>query len=154
MNQIQLVGRLTKDPELKQTQSGTAVCRFAVAVDRRGKKEEGKPTADYPDCVAFGKVAEFIAKWFGKGKPIGITGHIQTGKYENREGRTVYTTDIIVDNAEFVGSKADSDSGGARYTKAQYAPIQSEPAPAYDSRFSDELPPMDLDPIGTGDLPF
>lgn len=104
MNNVSLIGRLTKDPEEKQSagETPTAVTRFVTAVDRIG---EG---ADFIPCVAFGKTAEFIGKYFRKGMKIGIVGHIQTGKYQNKDGNTVYTTDVVVDRAEFVEKKADA----------------------------------------------
>lgn len=104
MNRIILMGRLTKDPEERHTGEMT-VTKFTVAVDRRTKDGQ---TADFPSCVAFGKTAEFIAKYFHKGMRIALDGHIQTGSYE-KDGRKVYTTDVVVENAEFTESKqADS----------------------------------------------
>ncbi len=106
MNNVSLIGRFTKDPDVKQSagENATTVARFTVAVDRYGK-DAG---ADFISCVAFKNTAEFIDKYFRKGMKIGITGHIQTGKYDNKEGKTVYTTDVVVDRAEFVEKKADA----------------------------------------------
>lgn len=111
MNSVQLVGRLTKDPEVRYTDGGASIARFTVAVDRRYKKE-GEQTADFIGCIAFGKTAEFIEKYFKKGNSIGLNGRIQTGSYHNKDGQTVYTTDVVVENVEFVGSKG-SDQGAA-----------------------------------------
>ena len=108
-NVVCLVGRLTKDPEEKQA-GETTVTRFTVAVDRQFKRE-GEPTADFINCVAFGKTAEFVGKYFTKGKSIGLSGRIQTGSYKNKDGNTVYTTDVVAEKAEFVGSKDNSSSG-------------------------------------------
>lgn len=108
MNNVQLVGRFTKDPEVRYSDGGTTVARFTVAVDRRFRKE-GQQEADFISCVAFGKTAEFIEKWFHKGERIGLTGHIQTGSYTNQEGQKIYTTDVIADNVEFVESKGSSE---------------------------------------------
>ena len=104
MNNVSLIGRFTKDPDVKQSagENATTVARFTTAVDRIG---EG---ADFIGCVAFGKTSDFISKYFRKGMKIGITGHIQTGKYQNKDGNTVYTTDVVVDRAEFVEKKADA----------------------------------------------
>ncbi|WP_333647986.1 single-stranded DNA-binding protein [Lacrimispora sp.] len=115
MNNVQLVGRFTKDPEVRYSDGGTTVARFSVAVDRRFRKE-GQQDADFISCVAFGKTAEFIEKWFHKGERIGLTGHIQTGSYTNQEGQKIYTTDVIADNVEFVESKGASEGnqGGSR----------------------------------------
>lgn len=106
MNSVQLVGRLTRDPEVRYSDGGASVARFTLAVDRRFKKEEDG--ADFISCVAFGKTAEFLEKYFHKGQRLGLTGRIQTGSYVNREGAKVYTTDVIVENTEFVESKAAS----------------------------------------------
>lgn len=107
MNSVCISGRLTRDPEVRSTQGGTFVASFTVAVDRRFKRE-GEPTADFLRCVAFGKTAEFIDKYFSKGKMILLTGRIQTGQYTDKDGKTVYTTDIIPDNVEFGESKGES----------------------------------------------
>lgn len=106
MNNVSLIGRLTKDPDTRYSagEESTAVTRFTTAVDRWGK-DAG---ADFIGCVAFGKTAEFISKYFYKGMKIAITGHIQTGKYQNKDGNTVYTTDVVADRAEFVEKKADA----------------------------------------------
>lgn len=104
MNSVQLVGRLTRDPEVRYTEGGSSIARFTLAVDRRFKGENG-PTADFPNCVAFGKTAEFIEKYFHKGMRMGCQGRIQTGSYTNNDGQKVYTTDVVVENCEFVESK-------------------------------------------------
>lgn len=106
MNVATLVGRLTRDPEGKATQGGTFVTRYTVAVDRRFKRD-GEPTADFINCVSFGKTAEFAEKYFTKGMRIAVTGRIETGSYTNKEGQKVNTFDIIVDNHEFADSKAE-----------------------------------------------
>lgn len=105
MNKAILVGRLTKDPELRTTPSGVSVCRFTVAVNRRFKNAEGNYDADFISCTAFRKTAEFISKNFAKGACIGIVGSIQAGSYE-KGGQRVFTTEIMVDEAYFVGVKA------------------------------------------------
>jgi len=108
MNAVQLVGRLTKDPELRyaQTQSGgAAICRFTVAVERRFSKEGDSQKADFISCLSFNKTAEFVQKYFIKGQRIGLTGRIQTGSYQNQEGKTVYTTEVVCDGVEFVEPK-------------------------------------------------
>lgn len=112
MNSVQLVGRLTRDPEIRYSDGGSSVARFSLAVDRRYKGENG-PTADFPTCVAFGKTAEFIEKYFSKGMRIGLQGRIQTGSYTNNDGVKVYTTDVIVENCEFVESKGAQVSNNA-----------------------------------------
>lgn len=105
MNKVFLHGRLTRDIDLTFAQgTGMAICKFNIAVNRKFKKDE----TDFFNCIAFNKTGEIIAEHLTKGSPILIEGHIQTGSYENKEGRKVYTTDIIVDSFDFVGSKKDN----------------------------------------------
>lgn len=112
MNTVQLLGNIARDPELKYAAgSGTAVSRFTVAVKRQFKKDE----SDFINCIAFGKTAETIAQYFVKGNKIAIIGHIQTGSYE-KDGKKVYTTDIIVDAFDFVNSKGSSNNSNEDYT--------------------------------------
>ena len=100
MNAVQLVGRLTKDPEIRYTDDRMAVARFAVAIDRPPR--DGKKEADFPNVVVFGKQAENCGKYTAKGKLIGIEGRIQTGSYTNKNGDKVYTTDVIANRIEFI----------------------------------------------------
>lgn len=104
MNKVVLMGRLTRDPEIRQA-GETQVCSFTIAVNRRKKEQEHD--ADFPRCVAFGKTAELIGKYFYKGSQICVSGHIQTGSYENRDGYKVYTTDVIVEEMDFVDRKKE-----------------------------------------------
>lgn len=106
MNNVSLVGRLTRDPEIKATNSGSSYARFSIAVDRRGK-DAG---TDFINIVAFGKTSEFIERYFRKGQRIGINGRIQTGSYEGKDGKKVYTFVVIAENVEFVESKSASAS--------------------------------------------
>ena len=112
MNTVNLIGRLTKDPEVRYSQGENpmAIARYTLAVERRVKKE-GDQTADFINCICFGKGAEFAEKYFHKGLKIAVVGHIQTGSYTNKEGAKVYTTDVVVDQHEFVESKGSADSG-------------------------------------------
>lgn len=103
MNKVILMGRLTRDPEVRYN-GDKAVARFSLAVDR--KFSDG---ADFPTCVAFGKTAEFIEKWFNQGLKICLEGRITTGSYTNKDGVKVYTTDVIADNVEFAESKKAGD---------------------------------------------
>ena len=115
MNKAILMGRLTRDPEVRYTQgeSPMAITRFCLAVDRRVKKQEGQQTADFINCIAFGKTAESIEKYVKKGTKITLCGHIQTGNYTNKDGNKVYTTDIIVDEWEFAESRAAATSASS-----------------------------------------
>lgn len=108
MNVAVLVGRLTKDPEVRATQGGMFVAKYTVAVDRAFKRD-GEPSADFIPCTAFGKQAEFAEKYFHKGMRISVSGRIQTGSYTNKEGQKVYTTDIVVDRHEFADDKKSSE---------------------------------------------
>ena len=112
MNKGILMGRLTRDPEIRYSQGerSTAVARYSLAVNRTFKRD-GEPDADFINCVAFGRQAEFAEKYFHKGIRIVITGRIQTGSYTNKEGQRVYTTDIIADDQEFADSKNASAGG-------------------------------------------
>ena len=111
MNKTLLIGRTTKDPDIRYTQSEQpmTIARFNLAVDRRFKKE-GEQSADFISCVAFGKTAEFIEKYVFKGTKIAVEGRIQTGNYTNKDGVKVYTTDVVAENVEFAGAKTDSKS--------------------------------------------
>ena len=105
MNKAILTGRLTKDPELKTTQSGVSVCSFTIAVNRRFKNADGNYDADFINCVAWRQQAEHLSKYFAKGRMVGIVGNIQTRFYEN-DGKRVYITEVIVEEVHFVDSKA------------------------------------------------
>ena len=106
MNNCTFIGNITKDIDLRYAQEGKmAVAKFSVALNRDFKKN-GENNADFINCIAFGKTAEFIDKFFSKGKKIAITSHVQTGSYKNKEGYMVYTTDFVVDKVEFVESKS------------------------------------------------
>ena len=108
MNKVVLMGRLTKEPETRKG-GDTNVAKYTLAVDRRVRRDNNDPnaqTADFINCVAFGKSADFAENWLHKGTKIAITGHLQTGKYTNRDGQTVYTTDVVVEDQEFAESKS------------------------------------------------
>ena len=121
MNSVQLIGRLTRDPEIRYTDGGASIARFGLAVDRRFKQENGAD-ADFINIVSFGKTAEFIEKYFHKGMKIALNGRIQTGSYTDKDGKKVYTTDIVAENVEFCESKGTSANNDA-------------PAPASDGDF-------------------
>lgn len=110
MNKVILTGRFTRDPEIKCTNDGASIARFSIAVNRRFVKEGSDQKADFLNCIAFGKSAEFIEKYFSKGMKADLSGRIQTGSYANRDGQKVYTTDIVVEEIEFGESKGSSQS--------------------------------------------
>ena len=107
MNSVVLIGRLTKDPELRTTASNISVCSFTVAVDRRFKSE-GQPTADFINVIAWRQTAEFVSKYFRKGSRIAVVGSIQTRQWEDKEGQRRYATEVIADNVEFCERKSDN----------------------------------------------
>jgi single-strand DNA-binding protein len=117
MNKAMIVGRLTRDPNVRYSQGENQMCvaRFTVAVDRRrGKNQEnGGQTADFISCVAFGKTGEFVEKYARKGMKFDIVGRIQTGSYQDKDGKTVYTTDVVVEEIEFGESKNAAQANGA-----------------------------------------
>lgn len=118
MNKVILMGRLTREPEVRYSQSenSMAIARYTLAVDRRGAKRDSGDngqTADFIPCVAFGRAGEFAEKYFHQGTKIAVSGRIQTGSYTNREGQKVYTTEVIVDDQEFAESKNASGAGSS-----------------------------------------
>lgn len=114
MNKVVLVGRLTRDPEVRYSsgETQTAVARYMLAVERRFKRNN-EPTADFIQCVVFGKSAEFAEKYFRQGMRISVSGHIQTGSYTNKNGVKVYTTEVYIEEQEFAESKSESASAHA-----------------------------------------
>ena len=129
MNKVILMGRLTRNPEVRYTsgENSLAIARYTLAVDRKIRKD-GDATADFIPCVVFGRSAEFVEKYFRKGLKITIAGRIQTGSYTNRDGQKVYTTEVVVEDQEFAESKASSDSYAASHPRTS-APEASMPNP-------------------------
>lgn len=132
MNKVILIGRLTKDPEVRYSQgeNKTAVARYSLAVDRKFK-QDGQPTADFINCIAFGKSGEFAEKYLRKGTKIAVTGRIQTGSYTNKDGNKAYTTDVVVEEHEFVESKcansnANTNAGGLPTGNEDFMNIPSD----------------------------
>ena len=130
MNKVILMGRLTRDPDVRYSagENSTAVARYTLAVDRRFRRDGDSATADFIGCVAFGRQAEFAEKYLRQGTKIAITGRIQTGSYTNREGQKVYTTEVVVEEQEFAESKSASDNYAASHPQTS-APAPSMPAP-------------------------
>ena len=123
MNKVILMGRLTRDPEVRYSQgeNSTAIARYTLAVDRRFRRNnDGEQTADFIGCVAFGRSAEFAEKYFRQGLKVIVTGRIQTGSYTNKDGQRVYTTDVVVENQEFAESKAASANNAGGYQHYAY----------------------------------
>ena len=107
MNNCSLIGRLTKDPEVKKTQSGTSVCSFTIAVDRRFKNADGTRQTDFIPCVGWRQVADIIGQYFHKGSRIGITGSIQTRSYDSQNGK-VFVTEVLVEEIEFIDKRSET----------------------------------------------
>ncbi len=114
MNKVILMGRLTRDPEIRYSQNDDQMCiaRYTLAVDRKFKKQGDGQTADFINCIAFGKSAEFAEKYLKQGTKIAVTGRIQTGSYTNKDGNKVYMTDVVVEEHEFCESKNANNSNG------------------------------------------
>lgn len=133
MNKVILLGRLTRDPEVRYSQGSEplAIARFTLAVDRRGRKTQGndEQTADFVSCVGFGKTGEFVEKYYRQGIKIAVVGRIQTGSYTNKDGNKVYTTEVVVEETEFVESKNAGSNGNSN------AQSNSVPAPVPEGEF-------------------
>ena len=145
MNKVILMGRLTRDPDIRYTQGDNSMCiaRYTLAVDRRYKVQNAEQDADFIPCVAFGKSGEFVEKHFHKGIKIGIVGRIQTGSYTNKDGVKVYTTEVVVEEQEFAESKNASGSGqtgGNSQPAGNSGSGNSQPAGNSGSRQTEQVP--------------
>lgn len=158
MNKIVLVGRLTRDPELRSTSAGFSTASFTVAVNRNFKNKEGGYDADFLPCVAFRNTADFISKFFKKGSMIGVEGRVQTRSYDAQDGSKRYVTEVVVENAEFVGGKNDGSTPTVN-TDTTYmdAPAEApiDVMPEYDISKSDPYENYDKEvSLSDNDLPF
>ena len=161
MNKTMLTGRLVKDVELKYTQGGSAIANATVAVKRGYKNKEGEYESDFPRIKAFGKTAEFFANYFKKGDAVEICGSIQTGKYEDSDGKTIYTTDIIADGYGGVGfaikqsqdnAQQTQQQNGNQYKQNSQSSSQGQSSkPAFNNPFASDGKPYSID---DKDLPF
>ena len=147
MNKVELVGRLTKDPEVKLTSNQTQFCNFTIAVDRRFKDQNGQRQADFINCVAWRSTAEFISKYFRRGSALCITGSIQTRSWEDpKGGGKRYATEILVDEAYFVDAKGDTEGENqpapASYIPSAYlaptSPAAAPAAPQFEAQSKDD----------------
>lgn len=138
LNNVCIVGRLTKDPELRYTQSNQAVATFSLAVNRNFKSQNGEREADFINCVIWRQQAENLANWAKKGDLIGITGRIQTRSYENQQGQRVYVTEVVAEQFQLLESRRDRGSN-------------SQPTVDNHQNFAQQTEPMD---ISNDDLPF
>ena len=156
MNKIILVGRLTKDPEVRSTSAGFNTVNFTVAVNRNFKNKEGNYDADFLPCVAFRNTADFISKFFKKGSMISLDGRVQTRNYDAQDGSKRYVTEIVVENVEFVGGK---NEGSSNQPTNDYVDAPSETPvddmPEYDIPASDPYENYDKEvSLSDNDLPF
>lgn len=155
MNKVILVGRLTADPELRQTQGGISSCRFTVAVDRKfADKNTGERQADFITCVAWRQTAEFVSRYFSKGKLIGVEGTLRNNNYQDRNHPDVthYTMDVVVDNVEFVGGKNDSGNGGYQGSNGNYSAPQNNYQAAPPQQAAPQQPAQNNDSMSYGSL--
>lgn len=164
INKVVLVGRLTRDPELRKTPSGASVVSFNVACDRRFKSQ-GQPDADFINCVAWNKVADLMAQYLHKGSLVGVEGRIQTRNYDDANGRRVYVTEVVAENVQFLEPKSASANAQPSYQQPGYG--SPAPSPAYQpadqsgyqadvntSSFSSDFDAGDTLDIASDDLPF
>ena len=157
MNKVILIGRLTADPELRQTQSGIASCRFTVACDRRfADKNTGERQADFISCTAWRQTAEFVSRYFNKGKLICVEGSLRNNNYQdkNHPDVTHYTTDVQVDNVEFVGGKGESGGNGGYQNGGGYGAPQNDYNNGYSAPPQQAAPqqPQNNDSMSYGNL--
>ena len=163
INNVSLVGRLTKDPELRYTQTGVAVARFTLAVNRAFSNQQGEKDADFITCVAWRKTAESLANFMRKGSQVGVTGRIQTGSYDDKDGKRVYTTEVVANEIAFLEPKSEQPQ--QQYQQPQQ-PQQQYQQPMQTPQ-TPQTPPMqqtppqyqqpqqyDYSPVSDDDLPF
>ncbi len=157
MNKILLVGRLTRDPEVRSTSAGVSTANFTIAVNRNYKNKEGNYDADFLPCVAFRNQADFVSKFFKKGSLIGVEGRVQTRNYDAQDGTKRYITEVVVDNIEFVGGKNEGSSVERSDNSFVDAPSDApiDNLPEYDIPASDPYENYDKEvSLSDNDLPF
>lgn len=165
INRVVLVGRLTRDPELRKTASGASVVSFTVACDRRFKSP-GQPDADFISCVAWNKVADLMAQYLHKGSLVGVEGRIQTRNYDDANGKRVYVTEVVAENVQFLEPKSASANAQPGYQPSYQQPSYGAPAGGYaggnnsyqsnvsTDSFSNDFDAGDTLDIASDDLPF
>lgn len=160
LNQVIIMGRITRDLEIKQTQNGISVLQFTVAVNRYAKQGE-EPQADFISCVAWRNTAEFVYKYFGKGRMIAVTGKLQTRTYDDKNGTKHYITEVLVDSADFTGepkpaqnAQGGAYSGGNSYQPAQQNAPQTRPQAAQTATQTNSADFADFDVFSDDGVPF
>ncbi len=149
LNKVILIGRTTKDIELRRTNSGTAVVSFTLAVDNRFVLKDGKTSTDFISCIAWSNTAEIMEKYVKKGMLIAVEGRIQTRTYENKEGNRVYVTEVVCENMRMLESKAGQDERNSISNLEDYAPVNTEKE-SEEENFNND----DAYDISDDDLPF
>ncbi|ARK23283.1 single-stranded DNA-binding protein [Sporosarcina sp. P37] len=157
INRVVLVGRLTKDPELKYTQGGVAVCRFTLACNRPFKSEGGEQQADFIQCVAWRKQAENISNFLNKGSLAGVDGRITTGSFEGQDGKRVYTTEVVADSTQFLEPKSSNANNAQQAPQQPNRQGQTNTQPNYQTGqngYGGQAQAYDVPPYSSDDLPF
>ena len=143
MNKVILMGRLTRDPEVRYTtNNNTLVCTFSIAVNRRFGQQDGQPTADFFNIVAWSKTGEFCSKYFKKGQQVGIVGRLQTRNYDDKDGKKVYVTEVVAEETYFADSRRDGEGGSGNSFNGVDAPFNTSEGAS------------DFTPVTDDDLPF
>jgi len=153
INRVVLVGRLTKDIDLRKTNSNTSVCSFTLACNRRFQSQQGGPTADFINCIAWRQSADFLAKYASKGSIVGVEGRITTRSYDNQAGQKVYVTEVTCDSVQLIGGNRNSANESASFSNSQNQTFTPSVEPTYDDMDDDFSNTPSLD-ISSDDLPF
>ena len=157
MNKVALIGNLARDPEIRYTQAQIAVCSFTLAVNRQKTQNNQNPGADFLRVIAWGKLGEICSKYLQKGRKAAVVGRIQTGSYKNREGKTVYTTDIVAEQVEFLGApQSGQNKQRNNYPQNPQGYQQAQPPAPQDQQMAigdDEIPPG-FTMVNEDDVPF
>lgn len=144
MNKVILIGRLTKDPDVRSTSNQTAYCNFTIAVDRRFKDNNGQRQADFINCIAWRQTATFIGQYFHKGSKMALTGSLQSRSYDDNQGQKRYVTEVVVDEVEFADS---ANSGASNRNGSTQAPASQAPRNNYNAQPAYQAPEAPKAPI-------
>lgn len=151
INRVVLVGRLTKDPDLKYSQSGVAICRFTLAVNRNFKNANGETEADFPNVITFRKTAENVANFLKKGSLVGLEGRIQTSSFDGQDGKRVFMTEVVADSVQFLEPRNRSDQPNSSYQAPQQSGTGQQNSQSENDPFSNQSGPVE---VTDDDLPF
>ena len=151
INRVVLVGRLTKDVELRKTNSNTSVCSFTLACNRRFQSQQGGQTADFINCIAWRQSADFLAKYASKGSIVGVEGRISTRSYDNQAGQKVYVTEVTCDSVQLIGGNRNSNDNYQANTNQTFTPSVE---PSYEQSYEDDFSNTPSLDISSDALPF